>query len=173
MAVDNTYTSATFDAYITAAECDTLIDAMAGLMDSTIYDGLSTTKKENLIKYATRELNQFEFEGYVSSDVVAGGMEWPRIGVYYSNSVLVDSESIPDFVKRFTAYRVIELAANNLQTTKENELHTKKIDADGVNIEFFDPKGTPEPSTQLEDLPAYLEIAPYVLGGGDYEVVRA
>ena len=162
MAVDNTYTSATFEAYITAAECDTLVDALAGFVDSSVYDGLSTAKKENLIKYATRELNRFDFVGAVSGDIVAGDMKWPRTGVYYGNRVVVSSNAILDFVKRFTAYRVVELASNQYYTTKEQELHTKAIDADSVKIEFADPSGYAAPSTEIEDLPAYQEIEPYL-----------
>lgn len=168
MAVDTTYTSANYDGYISTAECDTLISGLSGFYNTSGYDKLSTTQKENAIKYATREANRMQFVGTVSADVVAQDMQWPRSGVYYLNGETVSSTAIPDFVKRFTAFRVIELIDNKITSKHDPEKAIKKQKLGELEQEYQDSKGA-GPSDNLRDLPAFKEIAPWVIqSAGNY-----
>lgn len=173
MAVDTTYTSATYDGYIDASECTTLVNALDGMRSLDKYNELSTTQIENLIKYASREANGFKFSGTVVADVVAADMQWPRSGVYYQNGEVVSATAIPDFIKRFTAYRVLELADNPITGTYEPEQAIKRQKLEGLEVEYQDNNGA-TPSTSITRLPAFKEIAPYVLSAALYTMaVRA
>ena len=169
MAIDNNYTSATYDGYITVSECDTLTSGLDGFRDLTAYGTLSSTQKENLIKYATREANRLNFVGSVVADVIAQDMQWPRNAVYYLNDELVSITAIPDFVKRFTAFRVLELIENQLTATNDPAKAIKKVKIGELETEYQDNKGI-VPSNSLRDLPAFKEIAPWVVGGGSSRV---
>jgi hypothetical protein len=171
MAIITDYTNSQFNAYATTAEIDEIIVDLSPFSNTSKWDALDEPSKEGVIKNASQNVNCFAYKGVLNSAVISPfNMQFPRIGLFYTNGTAVNSNEIPFFVKQYVAERCLEIldfgpsAANGVLVPS----NVKKNKVGSLEQEFFSPKEMTANQLTLKDFSSYqCTIKPYVLNSGN------
>lgn len=106
------------NSYITRYEAD---DYMTTRLYVTDWNTASSNSKERALQMATRELNGMSWKGVRT--VTGQALAWPRTGVYDQDDILLDTLSIPSFLKYATA----ELALSLIKSDRWEEPDSKGL----------------------------------------------
>ena len=171
MSLDTTYTSATFNSYMSIADVDTEVAALAGIYPVTKWQSLGDTEKEGIIKQATKDLNSFSFVGALNDSILTD-MLWPRSNALYANGLEIDETVIPQFVKDYITLRVLEYTNIKFEFT-EKTLPTIPTSIRVGSLAKDTGFGGARFRT-IADYPSFRAIQFWVEGGGQVnQVIRA
>ena len=172
MALVTDYTDVQYNAYATVAEIDALIVGLSPFSNTSKWDALDTDeKKEGVILAATKNVNCFVFKGSLNSAVISlYNMQFPRVGLYYTNGNEIPSNIIPQFVKDYVASRCLELLDFNPSDANKilipNNVKRNKVGS--LEQEFFSPKDMTANQLTLSDFASYkCSLKPYVLNNSN------
>lgn len=131
----------TFTVYGEATGAGSLAEYAAGsLAYNATYTAASVDNRARSLVEATRVLDRQLWAGSKVSDVQA--QQWPRTGVTYADGSEVSSASVPtEIVQGAYELALAGLADPSIFTTASTEKQTKRINAKGVEIEWFGPRG--------------------------------
>lgn len=169
MALDTTYTSATFNTYITEAEADTLVGNQEILNGSIGWSSLPAGSKEVHILNAVREVNAKDWAGARSAGIIVTNMEFPRSGLTYKDGSAVPDTLIPEDIKSLTAcyiYKWIKTGGSGQSTAVIGAVKSKSVG--GVTIQYETGGGSSTTTTLTTDEDACLSgyIDDSWIGGG-------
>lgn len=134
------------DSYISVADADTYFSILPTTLTSS-WDALSTTDKENYLKWATRVLDtKTEFEG--DKTVEASALRWPRKCVTDRDGIDIDDNVVPKEVENATVELVRILLGEDI-TTGQDVDNLKFIKVDVIELEYQD-------DTAQNRIPAYI-----------------
>ena len=147
-----------------------MIEALEPFVDTTAWNALTTSQKENVILRATVNANSFCYYGTTSSIVIStNNMMWPRTGLLYANGVSIGSSEIPTFMMQYIAERCTEILefgptdANNI--TVPGKVKRQKVGS--LEQEFFSPGEMTANTLSLSDFASFALIKPYVCRKGN------
>lgn len=81
MALDTTYTSATYNAFTTILEMDAAMAELGLFFKNTFWAALTDIDKEALIKVASREVSKLDWQGTPTQGILVSSLTWPRTDV--------------------------------------------------------------------------------------------
>ena len=106
----------------------------AQTLNAATWTAATDGNKEIALQWATRLLDeQVEWAGDIVTDTQA--LRWPRYGVYTPDNLLLDSESIPTFLKNATAELAKQLLASD-RTAESSSVGIAELTVDVVRIVF-------------------------------------
>lgn len=119
------------NSYATLAEANAF---HAQTLNASVWTAASDANKEIALQWATRLLDeQVSWIGEIVTDTQA--LRWPRAGVYTPDGILLDSDSIPTFLKNATAELAKQLLAND-RTAETSSFGISELTVDVVKIVF-------------------------------------
>ena len=163
MATDTIYTSPNFNSYYSVADITIYVNALDGLRDISSWATYSPVQQENLLLAATKDFNYFLYRGQLNDSVIAPEMQWPRSGVVYVNGVAIPDAVIPTFIGQYLSVRLFERIENQMQSKFVPGQNIKAQELGDLKQEFYDTNSAEDPSTDIDHVPSYLIIEPYVL----------
>lgn len=170
MAIDNTFSSLNYNAYLSLAEADVRIASFEPFVSTANWSALTNPQKENVIAIASSDANKFLYDGSLSGAVKSAfNMKWPRDGAVYTNGLPIPSTETPEFIKSYVAQRCVEIL--NFNQDKANKqiinknVKRKKIDV--IDTEYFSDSDSKSRSISVSDYESYKTISDYVVGGGN------
>ena len=113
MALDTTYTSATYNAYSSLEDMNAAMTEFGLLSDNTFWSSLTDPDKEGLIKLATKEINNHEWTGTQNTGIVVVSMDWPRTGI----DNVEDTEIPSEIIERMACWISHNAKQSTLNTT--------------------------------------------------------
>lgn len=106
----------------------------AQTLNASAWTAASDANKEIALQWATRILDeQVEWVGEIASADQA--LRWPRFDVYTRDNILLDSDSIPTFLKNATAELAKQLLASD-RTAESSSVGIAELTVDVVRIVF-------------------------------------
>lgn len=167
MALEDDYTQALYNSYVADIDAmNSLIKALKGVVDVSDWDALdSNVDKENIIHAVVKDVNSFAFWGALNSAVISPyNMAWPRTGANYQNGVAIADAEIPIFILDYISRRAIERLEydENTAVFPATAQNVKKQTVGSLSQEFFSPSDVDTNVVELNDMPSYECIKPYV-----------
>jgi len=165
MAIDNDYTSSTYNSYfLDIASLDVFVAALDGFWNITAWQALSDLQKENIMHGATDDFNKFCYLGTINPSINSPyNMRFPRSSIEYQNGVDIGSTEIPLFAQEYIAERVIEKLAN-VQTGEFYDGRIKKNQLGKLSQEFHNPRDSRILQNTLRSASSFKNISPYITG---------
>lgn len=161
MSLDTSIGTATSESYASVAEADAYL---LNRGDTSTWTALTTTQKEQKLKWAAVILDTLTFTGLPVNPYVQA-LEWPRAWVMDKNGFYLNSATIPTDVKNAQIELAFQLIANDW-TQGLGPTVPGKVKVGSIELEHLAAKAFPAFVTAI--LRPYLSSTP---GGGD--VVRA
>lgn len=164
MTIIATAGSATANCYITIADADTYF--AESRYHSEDWTALSDTVKEQVLRWSTRLIDQFDFVGTRSDPLgVDQRLDWPRSFVPDADTGLyIDSTTIPFFIAEATAEYALFLYREDRTGAAQEDLaqfNKIKVDVIELGIENITGKKNVVPSSVLAMLrPYFADSAP-------------
>ena len=120
------------NAYATLASANNFLEQNIHI---TAWASLSTANAEACIIYATTLLDyQIDWLGYKTNDADQH-LDWPREGMYDSNSDTIDDDTIPVFLQEATSFYAYFLSQDD-RTTDQDTFGFKKLKAGSLFMEI-------------------------------------
>ena len=133
LTLDNTAGGATSNAYCTLASANLFVEQNIHIYST--WASLSTANAEACIIYATTLLDyQIDWLGYKTNDADQH-LDWPREGMYDSNSDTIDEDTIPDFLQEATSYYAYFLSQTD-RIADDDTFGFKKLKAGSLFMEI-------------------------------------
>lgn len=156
------------DSYVSVAFADAYF-AIDVNYDAT-WAALSTSDKEQRLKWATRILDQkVRWNGTKVEDT--SSLRWPRTGVYNRDDILIEDDEMPLQLKEVTC-EVAKLVGTVDPTTSMGADYLKKVVVDVIEIEYQDGAGQPVTPPILNQLLRGLGYYPTALGSHFGRIVK-
>lgn len=164
-AIDATVKGGSANSYVTVAATDTYAD---GRLNSSDWTGAANAEKIAALISAAARLQQEEFDGTPVDTETPQALAWPRYSAYDLDGFLLDSETIPEIIKRAQMELAIAMLADDLLADTGLE-GFKSVTVGPISVE-------PRAERLAGELPAVVQrlLAPVLMTcTGGVRLVRA
>lgn len=169
--VETGFGAANAESYVSAAELETMLDEMGATTALSGWRSKSTPEKEAILRQATRYIERAYGTRYVGVRAVNDqALGWPRFGATDRDGRLIDSDEIPQALKRATqeaAKRIVSGTSLLADLDAVGAVKVERVKAGSTEVETEYATGSATTGTaQAQKYPEIeLEIRPLLRAG--------